>query len=64
MSPAKKLSIVKISPARAPDPTRDKPTSILDQRFAYTSSAETDLKARFKALGWKPPKPQKPRFGK
>jgi hypothetical protein len=63
MSPAKKLALVKNSPARAPADT-DKPTSILDQRFRYRSSAETDLRARFKAMGWKPPKPKKPQFGK
>ena len=64
MSPAKKLALVeKISP-RAPDPqAADKPTSILDQRFKYRSSAETDLRARFKALGFKTPKPKRPKFG-
>lgn len=64
MSPAKKLALVeKISP-RAPDPqAADKPTSILDQRFKYRSSAETDLRARFKAMGFKTPKPKRPKFG-
>ena len=33
-----------------------KATSILDQNFAYTSSAGTDLRARFKAMGFKTPK--------
>jgi hypothetical protein len=33
-----------------------KPVSILDQNFAYTSSASTDLRAKFKALGFKTPK--------
>ena len=42
---------------------KDKPNSILDARFAYTPSAETDLAIRFKALGFKA-KPKKPRFGK
>lgn len=65
MSPAKKLALVqKISP-RAPDPARDdKPISILDQRFRYQGAVETDLRARFKALGFKTPKPQRPKFGK
>lgn len=65
MSPAKKLALVeKISP-RAPDPqAADKPTSILDQRFRYQGAVETDLRARFKALGFKTPKPKKPQFGK
>jgi hypothetical protein len=60
MSPAKKLALVKNSPARAPADA-DKPTSILDQRFR---SVETDLRARFKAMGFKTPKPKKPQFGK
>jgi hypothetical protein len=42
---------------------KDKATSILDKRFAYVPSAETDLAARFKAMGFKA-KPKKPRFGK
>jgi hypothetical protein len=63
MSPAKKLALVKNSPARAISQA-DKPTSILDQRFKYRSSAETDLRSRFKALGFKTPKPKKPQFGK
>ena len=33
-----------------------KATSILDQNFAYTSAAGTDLRARFKAMGFKTPK--------
>ena len=40
---------------------QDKPTSILDQRFKYTSSAATDLKAKFKAMGFKPTKPKRVR---
>jgi hypothetical protein len=65
MSPAKKLALVeKISP-RAPNPREvDKPTSILDQRFKYAGAVETDLRARFKAMGFKTPKPKKPQFGK
>ena len=65
MSPVKKLTLVeKISP-RAPDPARDdKPISILDQRFRYQGAVETDLRARFKAMGFKTPKPQRPKFGK
>jgi hypothetical protein len=38
---------------------QDKPTSILDQRFRYTSSAATDLKAKFRAMGFKPTKPKR-----
>jgi hypothetical protein len=63
MSPAKKLALVKNSPARASADV-DKPTSILDQRFRYQGSVETDLRARFKAMGFKTPKPKKPQFGK
>lgn len=65
MSPAKKLALVeKISP-RAPNPREsDKPTSILDQRFRYQGAVDTDLRARFKAMGFKTPKPQRPKFGK
>jgi len=33
-----------------------KPVSILDQNFAYTSAAGTDLRAKFKAMGFKTPK--------
>ena len=36
-----------------------KATSILDQNFAYTSSAGTDLRAKFKAMGFKTPKVKK-----
>jgi hypothetical protein len=36
-----------------------KPVSILDQNFAYTSAAGTDLRARFKAMGFKTPKVKK-----
>ncbi len=42
---------------------KTKPTSILDQAFDYTPAAETDLAARFKAMGFKA-KPKKPKFGK
>ena len=65
MSIPKKLYAV--TPLAQPDaqpsarPKRVKPqapkaTSILDQNFAYTSSAGTDLRARFKAMGFKTPK--------
>jgi len=37
----------------------EKPTSILDQNFNYTSAAGTDLRAKFKALGFKTPKPKR-----
>ncbi len=37
----------------------EKATSILDQNFAYTSAAGTDLRAKFKALGFKTPKVKK-----
>ena len=37
-------------------PQTPKATSILDQNFSYTSSAGTDLRARFKAMGFKTPK--------
>ena len=40
-----------------------RPTSILDQEFDYTPAAETDLAARFKAMGFKA-KPVRPKFGK
>ena len=65
MSTPKKLYA--ITPLAHPDaqpsarPKRVKPqapkaTSILDQNFSYTSSAGTDLRARFKAMGFKTPK--------
>jgi hypothetical protein len=38
-----------------------KPVSILDQNFAYTSAAGTDLRARFKSMGFKVPKVKKVR---
>ena len=63
MQPKKKLSVVQNSPTRAPTPT-PRPTSILDQKFKYIGAAETDIRARFKALGFKTPKPRKPQFGK
>lgn len=65
MSPAKKLTLVeKISPRAHDHKQADKPVSILDQRFRYQGAVETDLRARFKALGFKTPKPQRPKFGK
>lgn len=64
MSPAKKLALVaKISPRARNSAPVEKPTSILDQRFKYRSSAETDLRAKFKAMGFKTPKPKRPKFG-
>lgn len=65
MSPAKKLALVeKISPRAHDRKQADKPTSILDQRFSYQGAVDTDLRARFKAMGFKTPKPKKPQFGK
>ena len=71
MSSAKKLYAVTplAHPAKQPDarPKREKqqavekPTSILDQNFAYTNSAATDLRAKFKAMGFRTPKPKKVR---
>jgi hypothetical protein len=70
MSSAKKLYAVTplAHPAKQPDarpkrvrPAMDKPTSILDQNFAYTPAAATDLRARFKAMGFRTPKPKKVR---
>ena len=68
MSTPKK--IYSITPLAQPDaqpsarPKRVKPlvpkaTSILDQNFAYTSAAGTDLRAKFKAMGFKTPKPKR-----
>jgi hypothetical protein len=42
---------------------KSKPTSILDQDFDYTPAVETNLAAKFKAMGFKA-KPKKPKFGK
>ena len=39
----------------------EKPVSILDQNFNYTSAAGTDLRARFKSMGFKVPKVKKVR---
>ena len=65
MNTKKKFEIVpKNPPTRAPEPEQGPATSILDHRFKYRSAAETDLRARFKALGFKTPKPKKPQFGK
>ena len=70
MSSAKKLYAVTplAHPAKQPDarpkrvrPAMEKPTSILDQNFAYTPAAATDLRARFKAMGFRTPKPKKVR---
>jgi hypothetical protein len=68
MSNPKKLYAV--TPLAQPDaqssarPKRLKPqtpkaTSILDQNFAYTSAAGTDLRAKFRAMGFKTPKVKK-----
>lgn len=67
MTAKKKLQVVDFSHTRAPTRAslpEPKATSILDQRFKYTGSAETDLRAKFKALGFKTPKPRKPQYGK
>ncbi len=45
----------RLGKAETPKPA-EKPVSILDQNFNYTSAAGTDLRARFKALGFKTPK--------
>ena len=65
MNTKKKLEIVKISPARVPDPKpkRATPTTLLDPAFKWTPPG-TDIRERFKSLGWKPPKPQRPKYGK
>jgi hypothetical protein len=42
---------------------KPKATSILDHNFDYTPAVETNLAARFKAMGFKA-KPKKPKFGK
>lgn len=69
MSTPKKLYAVSTPlahPAKQPDARpfskkqqAAKPVSILDQNFAYTSAAGTDLRARFKAMGFKTPKPKR-----
>ena len=33
----------------------DPPISILNPEFRYTKSEHTDLRARFKRMGWRPP---------
>jgi len=65
MSPAKKLALVKNSPARAsaPKPESSEPLTILDSKFRWTPPG-TDIRERFKAMGFKTPKPKKPQFGK
>lgn len=67
MTAQKKLSIVKNSPARAPapapKPASSEPLTILDPKFRWTPPG-TDIRERFAKLGWKPPKPKKPQFGK
>jgi len=65
MSPAKKLALVKNSPARASAPKSEssEPLTILDNKFKWTPPG-TDIRERFKAMGFKTPKPKKPQFGK
>jgi len=65
MQPKQKLSIVKNSPARASAPKSEpaEPLTILDPKFRWTPPG-TDIRERFKALGFKTPKPKKPQFGK
>jgi len=65
MSPAKKLALVKNSPARvsAPQSEPAEPLTILDPKFRWTPPG-TDIRERFKAMGFKTPKPKKPQFGK
>jgi hypothetical protein len=65
MSPAKKLALVKNSPARASAPKGEpaEPLTILDPKFKWTPPG-TDIRARFKAMGFKTPKPKRPTFGK
>lgn len=57
-----KLKLIDTPEANAKK-SKEKPTTILDDRFDYTPAVSTDLAARFKALGFKA-KPKKPRFGK
>jgi hypothetical protein len=58
-----KLKLIEPKEQVKETPKKEKVTSILDARFAYTPSAETDLASRFKAMGFKA-KPKKPRFGR
>jgi hypothetical protein len=48
---------------RARPKVKTKATSILDQTFDYTPAVETNLAAKFRAMGFKA-KPKKPKFGK
>jgi hypothetical protein len=68
MSTPKKLYAVSTPPAHPASQPSARPkspkqavkaTSILDQNFAYTSAAGTDLRAKFKAMGFKTPKPKR-----
>lgn len=64
MNPKKFALVPKNPPARAPErKPKPQPTTILDPAFHWTPPG-TDIRERFKAYGWKPPKPQKPKFGK
>jgi hypothetical protein len=58
-----KLKLIDQAKAKTNVTKEDRPTSVLDARFPYVPAAETDLAARFKAMGFKA-KPKKPRFGK
>ena len=70
MSSAKKLYAVTPLAHPAPQPSArpkrekqqaEKATSILDQNFAYTPAAATDLRSKFKQMGFRTPKPKKVR---
>jgi hypothetical protein len=58
-----KLKLIDQEKAKMSATKEEKPTSVFDIRFPYVPAAETDLAARFKAMGFKA-KPKKPRFGK
>jgi hypothetical protein len=75
MSKASRSHLQQVFPSHKPDtphahtrtPTRPQepsnPISILDSNFRYASAVETDLAAKFKAMGFKA-KPQRPKFKK
>lgn len=49
-----KLSLIdKIEPKPVPK-KEERPISILDPRFKYTSSSKTNIRATWKKHGWKP----------
>jgi hypothetical protein len=68
-SPKKLYAVTPLAhPAPQPDarpkrvkPAMEKPTSILDQNFDYTPAAATDLRTRFRQMGFRTPKPKKVR---